>query len=141
MIRFLRRLFTLDQPSPIGVVDPSTIKYNRATETLTLKVKSPVWITDVADTNSMDGLFDKGDRVVVTASFDKEKLTVGDVIIFQPDGYGGTIIHRIVKIGRDRNGKWYKTKGDNCIMGDPYKLRSKHIKYLLAVVIYTKKEG
>ena len=140
MIRFLRRIFTLDQPSPSGVVDPSKISYSRISETLIIGgLKPPIWITDVADTNSMDGLFDKGDRVVVTASFDRNKLGVGDVVIFQPDDYEGTIIHRIVKIGKDEYGRWYRTQGDNCIIPDPYKLRNKHIKYLLAVVIYTKK--
>jgi len=60
---------------------------------------------------SLRGGFNKGDILFIVRA-NPEKLKVGDVIIFSR-GSGHPVIHRIVKIQEQENGKIFTTMGDN----------------------------
>jgi len=103
-------------------------------EFLTITLEPEVKIFSIADTNSMDGLLDIGHNVIATDHFDKSKLAVGDIVIYQV--YTTKIVHRIVEITEDKNGRIYRCRGDNNVGMDRYFLRDLNIKYLVLGVIY-----
>ncbi len=46
------------------------------------------------------------------------------------------IVHRIVEIGNDDEGRYYILKGDNNRFADPGKIRYPQIRYVLIAVVY-----
>lgn len=142
MINFIMRLlrgFYLKQSgkeriSPNDWVKQDQIDYDVKSELLTIKLKPLVKIFGIADTNSMDGLMDIGHNVIATDEFDRGKLAVGDMVVYQV--YTTKICHRIVEIREDKNGRIYRCRGDNCIDMDRWHLRDLHIRYLVIGVIY-----
>ena len=120
--------------SPNDWVKRGQIDYNEKLSLLTIKLEPRVKIFSIADTDSMDGLMDIGHNVITTDNFNKGKLVVGDMIVYQV--YTTKIVHRIVEIKEDANGRIYRCRGDNNVDTDPYYLRDLHIKYLVLGVIY-----
>ncbi len=64
------------------------------------------------ETFTMKKGFTKGDILFVTG-VKPEKIKVGDIIIFQTDGYKTPIIHRVIRIYSKNNQTIYSTMGDN----------------------------
>jgi len=120
--------------SPNDWVLYNQIAYDSQTRTLKVGGLEPeVKVFGVADTGSMDGLMDYGHHVVLTTNFDRNKLAIGDIVAFS---YVNLILHRIVEMGEDGKGRWYRTRGDNCIDNDPYLLRQKDMLWLCIAIIY-----
>jgi hypothetical protein len=95
-----------------------------------------VILSSFADTNSMDPLLDS-EANGLEIKPEKDKLQVGDVISYQSDLLGGTVIHRIVEIGQDEKGTYYYTQGDNNkYIQDPEKVRFEQIEGVLIGVLY-----
>jgi hypothetical protein len=87
------------------------------------------------NTNSMDPLIDEGSQALQIIPKTPEEIKVGDVISYDAGTYG-TIIHRVISIGKDENG-WYATvKGDNNNSPDPFKVRFSMVKRVLVGVLY-----
>jgi len=120
--------------SPNDWVKRDQIDYIAKSNLLTIKLKPNVKIFSIADTNSMDGLLDIGHNVIATDEFDRSKLAVGDIVVYQV--YLTKIVHRIVEIKEDKGGRIYRCRGDNNVDIDPYFLRDMHIIYLVLGVIY-----
>ena len=145
---------TIERPSPSDLVKREAIT-DDADAVVHIDLKqltiphtrtAKVWIPDIPDTNSMDGYFDAGNHNILisydtsdaTGKLDQEVLIaclrVGDIAVYRT----ATIyaIHRIVKIDFDREGKYYRFKGDNNSVADPDKVRADQIKYVSVGVIY-----
>ena len=140
IMRFLRSWYLQESGkeriSPNDWIRRDQIKYDPITRTVSIGGLEPeVKVFGVADTGSMDGLVDFGHSVILTDNFDKDKLAIGDIIAYYQISLNLTL-HRIVEMGLDSQGKWYHTRGDNCIDNDGYRLRKEHIKYLLLGIIY-----
>ena len=138
IMRWLRKFYLersgLERISPNDWVDYKQIVYDEKVKLLTIKLEPNVKIFGIADTNSMDGLLDIGHNVIATDHFDKAKLAVGDIVIYQV--YTTLIVHRIVEIIMDGDIRRYRCRGDNNVNMDPYYLRDLHIRYLVLGVIY-----
>ena len=63
----------------------------------------------------------------------ENEIHIGDIITFEEDG--DLIVHRVIDIGEDSNGKYFITKGDNNPVADG-KIRFKDIKYITIGVIW-----
>lgn len=125
----------LERISPNDWVKREQIHYDFGKQLLTINKLPPiVKIFSIADTNSMDGLLDIGHNVIATDEFDRNKLAIGDIVVYRV--YTKLIVHRIVEIKEDKNGRIYRCRGDNNIVEDPYYLRDLNIKYLVLGVIY-----
>ncbi len=135
---FLRKLFLgssgRERPSPGDWIARDKINYDREEGILTIELGPGGKIFSIADTNSMDGLLDIGHNVIATDTFDREKLGVGDIVIYQAGG--PLIVHRIIKIYEDAHGRIYRTQGDNNVEIDRHPLRDMNIKYLVLGVLY-----
>ncbi len=132
--KFYLKQSGLERISPNDWIKREDISYNVPGEFLAIRLKPNVKIFSIADTNSMDGLLDIGHNVIATDHFDKARLAVGDIVVYRV--YTTKIVHRIVEIREDKNGRIYRCRGDNNVSIDPYYLRDLHIKYLVIGVIY-----
>ncbi len=142
MLNFIMRLlrgFYLkrsgeERISPNDWVDYNQIVYDKKLKLLTIKLEPNVKIFGIADTGSMDGLLDYWHNVIAIDHFDKTKLTVGDIVVYQIDTT--RICHRIVEIKEDKHGRIYRCRGDNCIDTDKWYLRDENIKWLVLGIVY-----
>lgn len=135
--------FKREKPSPQDIVKKEWIPTSIYTSQINIPFTDDplVYIPDIADTNSMDPLFDIGHNCILLAGATEadqatlcDFLKVGDVAVYQV--YTNLIIHRITKIGSDDTGRFFKFKGDNNFSGDHYKVRDSWIRYLMIGVIY-----
>ena len=126
---------TVDIPSPRHMIPKTNITYLRNEQKIEIKSLKPnIWLTTVADTNSMDPVIDIGHTAILTNDFNAQNLAIGDVVVYT-NGYQD-IMHRIIKIDIDGEGRRYTLKGDNNSRPDRYIVRDSHIKWLLLGVIY-----
>lgn len=106
-----------------------------------LSQKPKLWIPMIPDTNSMDGVFDYGNNNILIAGTNEDDhkkiidfIKVGDIAVYRtPDIYA---IHRVVKIGNDAQGKYFKFKGDNNTIEDAGLIRENQIEWVSVGVIY-----
>jgi len=132
--KFYLKQSGLERISPNDWVGRDQIAYDEKTEILSIKLPPHVKIFSIADTDSMDGLMDIGHNVIATDHFDRAKLAIGDIVIYQV--YFTKIVHRIVEIKEYQGIRTYRCRGDNNVNIDPYFLRDLHIIYLVLGIIY-----
>ena len=125
----------IERPSPVGSIPQSVVE--RFADRIVIKQPGLKLIKNIADTNSMDPLFDSDHTLIVKGkdSFNVNALNKGDIIVYQSER--GLIVHRIIQVGSDDQGIFYKCEGDNNNTPDPYIIRDINIKYLVAGIIYT----
>ena len=130
---------TIELPSPRDIVPKSDIRFSNGILSV-INLPPHIWIADVTDTNSEDPFFDINHSPLLAplpqppAPYRYEDLRMGDVCVYQMGSQ--YIIHRIVKIEQDNEGRKYVFRGDNTVIEDPYTIRDKDIKYLMVGVIY-----
>ncbi|MCD4700119.1 MAG: hypothetical protein K8R91_06065, partial [Phycisphaerae bacterium] len=71
-----------------------------------------VRFVEIADTNSMDPVLDKGANAIEITDFNAQDINVGDIISFEIET-GEIYIHRVVAKNHDSQGLYFITKGDN----------------------------
>lgn len=82
---------------------------------------------NVVVSGSMEPVFYRGDVVLIEKSnfmgieeINPQTLQVGDIIIYRATWYPEPVIHRIIRIEKDFQGRsYYITKGDNNDAADP----------------------
>ena len=128
---------TIDVPSPRHIVSQDDISYDKDRHTLTIRGLLPdIWITTVQDTNSMDPTVDAGHTCILANNFNAEDLAVGDIVVAWAEWRGTDVLHRIIKIEEDEQGRKFTLKGDNNYRTDPGFVRGNDIKWLLFGIMY-----
>ena len=122
-----------DKPSPYDWIKESQITV--LNDRVIIYVQNPEWAT-FTDTNSMDPLIDIGANAIQTIPKGEEDIHIGDIISYKEDNSNNIIIHRVIEINEDENGKYFITKGDNNSEPDPEKVRFNQIRRVLVAVIY-----
>lgn len=102
---------------------------------IVLDIPEAVW-SEFADTNSMDPMLDKGANGIEIKPQSPEDIAVGDVISYKSNEIDGVIIHRVVSISEDEQGKYFIVKGDNNPIQDPENVRFEQVQGILVGVIY-----
>ena len=144
-LRKILKLFTgtIERPSPSDIVPRSSIAHDANIISIDLGVlnipftKPPtVWIPSIPDTNSMDPVFDYGHNNILIAGVDEIEQAIlcafikkGDIIVYTMPGKN-PVIHRVVAINSDAEGRWFTLRGDNNASNDPHKVRDVNIKWL-----------
>ncbi len=147
----------LERPSPSDIVPETSITIYEALGQVIINVaklnipfiKSPkVWMPSIPDTGSMDPGFDFGHNNILIAGADEldhlrliNFLKVGDIAVYRiPPDYSLSAeiyaIHRIVEIGKDSEGRYFRFQGDNNAVKDQYKVRDENILWLCIGTIY-----
>lgn len=132
-----RQFLVREKPSPRNRVGDGDYFVDAAGLHVNLKAHpKEVWITPVADTNSMDPWFDETDRVVLKRS-DGTDVEVGDVVIYAKNGDNSDlIIHQVVARDRDAEGPFFVAKGLNNVLPDPFRVRPAWVRWVLVAVLY-----
>lgn len=86
-----------------------------------------------APTGSMLPVLDEKSNGIRIVPKSEEQIKIGDIITFEQDGY--SIIHRVVEIGKDEQGTYFITKGDNNNITDG-KIRFEDIKYVTIGILW-----
>ena len=73
---------------------------------------------NVVVSGSMEPVLYRGDIVIIDKN--PSSVQVGDIVVYQATWFPQPVIHRVIKIGEDQNGKTaMETKGDNNPSPDP----------------------
>ena len=72
--------------------------------------------------------------IALIKKIDPHKLKIGDIIAYNANNM--TICHRIIEIGYDSKGIYFKTKGDNNFYADEWKVRPENIEGVVCGIIW-----
>lgn len=125
--------FNSEKNSPKDrIKDGEILVYNSM---VVLNVSNVEW-SKYTNTNSMDPLLDETANGLEIKPETEEDITVGDVIVYKPSWDAGLIVHRVISIEEDEQGKYYIVKGDNSETADSEKVRFNQIVGVLVGVLY-----
>ena len=99
-----------------------------------LSVDHAQW-SEFTDTNSMDPLLDVGANTIEVPPKSPEDIYPGDVVSYRL-AEGSSIIHRVIAVGTDDQGRYYILKGDNNPVDDGKKVRFNQIEGIVVAVVY-----
>ncbi len=151
----------LEQPSPSDIVaqDSLEVQYHADKRISVLILldqlnipftKEPrVWISPIPDTGSMDPVFDHEHNNIYIQGLDAANQAIlvswlfdewwnkkrANIIIYQLPG-SNPVVHRLLKIDIDGQGRKWWFKGDNNRSKDPVPARDENIKWLMIATIY-----
>jgi len=99
-----------------------------------IHINDPQWAV-LADTNSMDPLFDIESHLIQKLVSSPDEIQVGDIVSYNaPMGF--SIVHRVIEIGNDEEGWYAILKGDNNPTPDPWKVRFDMVRRVTVGIIY-----
>lgn len=90
-------------------------------------------LSDYASTKSMIPVIDSGANGIRIVPRNEDDIQVGDIVTYE--SFNNLIVHRVVEIGNDSEGKYFIVKGDNNLISDG-KIRFSQIKYVTVAIIY-----
>lgn len=122
----------VERPSPSDWVKEPEIEMRP--DGVFVKLGNPQWAI-LADTNSMDPVFDAGSHLIQIVPTSTSQIHVGDIVSYlSPLGF--TIVHRVKEIGTDEEGWYAIMKGDNNPKEDPWKVRFEDVRRVTVMVVY-----
>ena len=95
---------------------------------------NPQWAI-LADTNSMDPVFDSEAHLIQEVPMSHTQIRVGDIVSYAAP-LGFTIVHRVIEINNDEEGWYAILKGDNNPTPDPWKVRFDMVRRVTVMVVY-----
>lgn len=99
-----------------------------------IKLNKPQWAI-LADTNSMDPVFDSESHLIQEVPLAASEINVGDIVSYESP-LGFSIVHRVIEIGNDEEGWYAILKGDNNPQPDPWKIRFDMVRRVTVMVVY-----
>lgn len=100
-----------------------------------IDLKDAVW-ANFTDTKSMIPVLSTNSNAIQIKPKTNADIKTGDIISFRNKINQRRIIHRVIGMGYDSEGKYFITKGDNNIEEDPFKVRFEDIERIVVAVIY-----
>lgn len=89
------------------------------------------------DTNSMDPVIDSEAIAIEVAITDPSTVQIGDIVSYEVPFQPGTfIVHRVVAISSDEDGRYFTFKGDNLQTTDPFKVRDDQLRRKVVGILY-----
>jgi len=128
-----KKLLGEERPSPVDRIQDSDV--NVFSNSVRIDIKNAKWRSFI-DSNSMDPLIDKGTTTIEIKPKYASDINIGDIIAYEVDGYDYAFVHRVVDIGKDENGVYFTTKGDNFYKEDPNKVRFKDVEGIVVGILY-----
>ncbi len=105
------------------------VEYENNQGELVIKINNPCIRIEDYEGDSMKPYWDEEGLIILDTCFPREKLEIGDVIVFHKDFYVGKTQHRIIEI--DYDDEWVRTKGD----GNDYEDDLKGFNYIYGKTI------
>lgn len=122
-----------EKPSPFNWIPERDISVQK--DKVIIEIKNAQW-SKFTNTNSMDPVLDNGANAIQIVPSSETDIHIGDIVSYQSKYAEGTIIHRVIEIGYDKEGWYVIMKGDNNPRQDPGKVRFSQIKRVLVAIIY-----
>ncbi len=122
----------IERPSPSDWVQESQIEMRQ--DGVFIHLNNPQWAI-LADTNSMDPVFDQGSHLIQVFPTSQSQIHEGDIISYNAP-LGFSIVHRVIEIGNDEDGWYAITKGDNNPGPDPWKIRYDWVTRVTVMIVY-----
>jgi len=123
----------LERISPSDIIKESQIDVNK--DLVTIKIEDGE-LASFANTNSMDPVLDETANAVGIKPKTENDLKIGDIISYYSKEKKVILVHRVIGIGFDNDGKYFILKGDNNTEADPEKVRFSQIQRKIAIIIY-----
>ena len=120
-------------PTPADRITEDAIRASE--EAVVVKVANAA-IGKLESTNSMEPMLDSGSNVIMIKPQEKEDLKKGDIIAYHSEETAGLVVHRVVRIGEDKEGWYAITKGDHATANDPAKVRFGQVMYVIIGILY-----
>ncbi len=99
-----------------------------------IHLNNPQWAI-LANTNSMDPVFDDTSHLIQAIPQSAAEIHVGDIMSYSsPMGF--SIVHRVIEIGNDEEGWYAIVKGDNNPTPDPWKVRFDMVRRVTVMIVY-----
>lgn len=98
-----------------------------------IDINASNWAT-YQDTHSMQPTFNSDSNGIEIMPTNENELKIGDIVCYRLNN--DSIVHRIVMIGTDKEGKYFLLKGDNVPLPDPQKVRFNQICGVTVIVVY-----
>jgi len=121
----------IERNSPFDRVKEDQIKVYK--NLIIMHIKDSELVT-LENTNSMDPLIDENSNAIQIKPKDEDDIHIGDIVSYSNSN--DTILHRVVGIGEDKEGKYYMLMGDNLDSLDQIKVRFGQIKGVVVGIIY-----
>ncbi len=99
------------------------------------EIKNPK-IISFANTNSMDPVIDESSNAIVIMPDSVDDIHIGDIISYKPNNLNLILVHRVIGILEDEQGKYFILKGDNNPEADPGKVRFEQVRNVIVGVVY-----
>jgi len=131
--KFIKEIEGVERPSPEDRINEDQIKVYD--DKVVLEVPGTTW-AKYTNTHSMDPVLDEGYNGIEIKPESEDDIVVGDVISYTNKDKSRDTVHRVVKIGEDKHGKYFITKGDNVKVNDPNPVRYEQINGILVAVVY-----
>lgn len=131
ILKFPFSLAAPERVSPNDWVKEEQIKVYK--DKVVLEIPNALW-AGFTNTNSMDPFLDERSNALEIKPAHPEAIEVGDVIAY--NSQYGTLVHRVIEKGYDRQGVYYRVKGDNSTLADPLKVRFSQVEGVVVAVIY-----
>ena len=124
--------YSNEKPSPKERIKMDKIRvYDNK---VVIYIDDPKWAV-FTDTNSMDPVIDK-EAKAIEIDANCGDIQVGDIVSYKSKKFGGIIIHRVIYIGNDSQGKYFIFKGDNNPVEDPERVRCDQLQRVVVGIIY-----
>lgn len=122
----------VEQNSPGDWIKESQIEMR--SDGVFIKLNNPQWAI-LADTNSMDPVFDTEAHLIQIVPLSASEIRVGDIVSYESP-LGFSIVHRVIEIGSDEEGWYAILQGDNNPQPDPWKVRFDMVRRVTVMVVY-----
>jgi signal peptidase I len=130
LVEFPLSINSYEKASPSDYIEERNILVYK--DRVVIMVDNPS-LSKYADTNSMLPVLDIGAKGIKVVPESESEIHIGDIVSFEFEDK--IVVHRIINIGRDKEGKYYITKGDNNPFAED-KIRFEDIKSKTIAIIY-----
>ncbi len=100
---------------------------------IVIEKQNLIW-AKIKDTHSMEPVLNKDSITLEVVPESPSSINQGDIISYLHNSM--IVIHRVTETGKDEQGWFAITKGDNNIEPDPYKVRFSQINGLVVGILY-----
>ena len=128
-----KKLTGEERESPADRIKDSDV--NVFSNSIRIDVGNAKWRKFI-DSNSMDPLIDEGTTTIEIKPKNANEIKVGDIIAYNVKGYDYAFVHRVAEIGKDNEGIYFITRGDNYWKEDPDKVRFSQVEGIVVGVLY-----
>ncbi len=122
-----------EKPSPADRIKDGDVR--TFSDSVRIDISNAKWRKYI-DSNSMDPLIDEGTTTIEIRPRYSSEVKIGDIIAYNMEGYDYAFVHRVVKIGNDKDGIYFITKGDNYYREDSYKVRFSQVEGIVVGILY-----